>query len=279
MATRERRFRDPTGLLEYGSPEDDQIQLTDFFRHRQGFGEEAFTPVRGPVRQPGFGGPDQSPWGNTFDFLSNSQNTSPADPNTFQIPVGPQPRPQGRYPGSVSGGVSGGGGGGGRGGVPQPSRPVDPSTFFGGPPEGGGLDVNEYLANQRGSTFQAAQTWNPYADQGFLAETARATTGLIGGLNNPIAARREYELRLRDPVWQREYQIRTYGYDPRFNRMIVPTGFDPATDAGFLQANQARAAARRAARESQLDALYGPDYAARRRAERFQQALDFFGAQ
>ncbi len=190
----------------------------------------------------------------------------------------PMQRPGfGVFPGAVQAGGPGGGGGMGTGRGP---RPVDPASFFNqGQSTEGGLSPEEYLAEQRGGTLQGFQTWNPATDGGFqtaAADAARAAASR-GGLVNPIRYEAELRRFLTDPTFQRQYQIQTYGYDPRFNRMMLPPGFDPNTDPGFLARSAAVANERRARRAQIEDQRLPPQLRRQRDLAEVQQLLGFFG--
>lgn len=261
MATRGRRFRDaayPT--LEYGEPEDDQIAIPSIFA--QG-GEGQFRPRR------------QNVAGSEWDFMTGAVDDSVAGANPTIIPVGPQPQQPQR--GGVFPGAAGPGGGGGPGrGQGAPASPF-------GLPEDSGLDVNEYLAQQRGRTFQDIQGWDAARDAEFVRSTlvqneiGRRARLYGANMLNPIVAARVRAEVLGDPNVQRQYQREALGYDPRFNRMLLPAGFDPATDPGFLQASANYGQRRQAARGTALEGIYGPAYDRRRRLAELAGALDFFG--
>lgn len=244
----------------YGEP-DDEIHLPQIFAPGR---EESFRARR--LNVPG------SQW----DFLTGAVDDNPAGPNPLLIPVGEQQQQQ-QQPAQhgFSGGPSGG--------LPRPQGrgPVNPMDFFGGE---GGLDVNEYLAGKRGKTFQDIQGWNPATDGGFRNSLeVQAKIGDLAshyGVNmlNPLVRARLEREALNDASTQRAYQRNVLGYDPRYNKMLYPAGFDPATDTDFLQASAAEGVRKQTLREQALGAFYGPDYARRQREARIAQMMQFLGA-
>jgi hypothetical protein len=158
-------------------------------------------------------------------------------------------------------------------------RPVDGASFFQSEP----MDVNEFLASQRGTTYQGIQSWNPATDAGYQAaveaETERRMSDPRSGVNalNPIQRTLMRQRVQADPEFRRQYQIQTQGYDPRFNRMLYPEGFDPNTDATFLRRSAELASQRRGLRESAMAPLIPEQVRRAQDAATIQQLLSFFG--
>ena len=268
MARSGRRFRDaayPT--LEYGEPEDDQIQLPYELgeisgRTMRSDGSLRSTPAN-PNRMLASVSPDASAW----DFLTGSADRrEPPYEGGLRAPVGPQPE---------GGGGRGGGpmgmGGGGRGRAPEQSPfagffnpDAMRSTFdsfladsmMGAAEE---IGPDEYLASKRGTSLEQMQRWNPTTDSGFYGWSQAQAEGLARqrGENwlNPLVRSRLTTEVMGTGAYQRAYQVERYGYDPVSRRMITPAGYDPYADPEFLRYSQGEASRRGMARAAAQEAV------------------------
>ena len=150
---------------------------------------------------------------------------------------------------------------------PSPLPPVSPSLS--NPLTPTDQDVQRFLAG--GRSLEDRARWYAPEDKDFLAATeaeARRqvmaqTTGinLLNPIQRAILANRiqatAQSLRY-SPTWTREYARRTFGYDPQTGQMVIPQGFDPNADPGFLAMWRQRQAT--AADTGENNALPAPSF-------------------
>ena len=262
-----------------------------FFPDQEEDRPESSTSGGGGEIPPGFDDP-LGPSPQARDRAIAAPNPYAPHPNPMLRALGLEPSPFDFLTGAAGGGTVHPGAavqGGGPSGAPARGQgrgpgQIDIASFFGGTPGGQGeLDVNEFLAGQRGRTFQDIQGWNPTTDLDYQqsplvqAETARLARLYGANMLNPIVAANIRGRAMDNPIIQRQYQLDVLGYDPRFNRMLVPQGFDPLSDPEFLRRSAAVANERNARRQQAREQQLGPGYARRQSEAEIARIISFFG--